>query len=52
MTSLTRELGAEQDMDAYMDVVAERFGEIYGRATIPTEPDALAELLGEPASVR
>jgi lipoyl(octanoyl) transferase len=52
MTSLSRELGAEQDMDAYMDVVAERFGEIYGREPAPMEPEALIELLGEPAPVR
>lgn len=52
MTSLSRELGAEQDMDAYMDVVAERFGEIYGREPASTEPDALAELLRESAPVR
>jgi lipoyl(octanoyl) transferase len=52
MTSLCRELGAEQDLDAYTDVVAERFGEIYGRDPVPTEPEALAELLGEAASVR
>ncbi|MGE5857109.1 MAG: lipoyl(octanoyl) transferase LipB [Solirubrobacterales bacterium] len=52
MTSLSRELGAEQDMDAYMDVVAERFGEIYGREPASTERDALAELLRESAPVR
>jgi lipoyl(octanoyl) transferase len=52
MTSLCREVGAEHHMDAYMDVVAERFGEIYGRATVPTDAEALTELLGEPASVR
>ena len=52
MTSLSRELGAQQDLDAYMDVVAERFGQIYGREPAPTEPDALAELLGEPTPVR
>ncbi len=52
MTSLCRELGAEVDMDAYMDVVSQRFGEIYGRETVATEPEALAGLLGEPAPVR
>jgi len=31
MTSLCRELGSEVDMEAYMDVVAEGFGEIYRR---------------------
>ena len=52
MTSVCRELGAEADMDAYMDVVSERFGEIYGRQPIATEPEALASLLGDPAPVR
>jgi lipoyl(octanoyl) transferase len=52
MTSLCRELRSEVDMGAYMDVVAEGFGEIYGRDPVPTDADALDELLGEPASVR
>ncbi len=52
MTSLCRELGSEVDMDAYTDVVAERFCEIYGRDPVPTDPDALSELIGEPAPVR
>jgi lipoyl(octanoyl) transferase len=52
MTSLCRELGSEVDMDAYMDVAAERFGEIYGREPVPADPESLSELLGEPASVR
>ena len=52
MTSVCRELGAEADMDGYMDVVSERFGEIYGRQPIATEPEALASLLGDPAPVR
>jgi lipoyl(octanoyl) transferase len=52
MTSLTRELGAEQDLDAYMEVVAARFGEIYERNPVPTEAESLAELIGDSASVR
>jgi len=52
MTSLCRELGAELDMDGYMDIVSERFGEIYGRKPVATEPETLAELLGEAAPVR
>lgn len=52
MTSLCRELGAEQEMGRYIDVVAERFGEIYGREPVAAEPDALAELVGERAPVR
>jgi lipoyl(octanoyl) transferase len=51
MTSVCREHGAEQDMDAYMDVVAELFGEIYGRRPVETEA-SLSELAGEPAPVR
>ena len=42
MTSLCRELGAEQDMDAFMDTVAERFGEIYGRRPVEREAGELA----------
>ncbi len=52
MTSLCRELGSELDMGAYMDLVAEGFGEIYGREPVPTELGALTERLGEPAPVR
>jgi lipoyl(octanoyl) transferase len=52
MTSLCRELGAEVDMEGYIDVVSERFGEIFGREPVATEPKALAGLLGEPAPVR
>ncbi len=44
MTSLCRELGAEQDKDGFMDIVTERFCELYGRQ--PVEIDR-AEL--EPA---
>ena len=51
MTSLTRELGAEQDMDRYMDVVSELFGRIFERK--PAEGDGtLAELVSEAAPVR
>ena len=52
MTSLCREFGSEVDMDACMDVVTERFGEIYGRDPVATSPEALGELLGDPAPVR
>jgi lipoyl(octanoyl) transferase len=52
MTSICREFGAEVDMDACMDVVTERFAEIYGRVPALTTPQALAERLGEPAPVR
>jgi lipoyl(octanoyl) transferase len=52
MTSICREFGTEVDMDAYMDVIIESFGEIYGRKPVATTPDAVAEMLGEPAPVR
>jgi lipoyl(octanoyl) transferase len=52
MTSLCRELGAEQEMDAYMDVIAERFGQIYERDPVAAGTEALAELIGETATVR
>ncbi len=52
MTSLCRELGSEVDMDACMDLITERFSEIYGREPVVTAPQALTELLGEPAPVR
>ena len=50
MTSLSRELGAEQDLDAFASSVAERFAEIYEReiATRPVEEIGLAPAsLGE-----
>jgi lipoyl(octanoyl) transferase len=42
VTSLTRELGAPQDMAAFMDTVCGRFGEIYARRTVPVEAAELA----------
>jgi lipoyl(octanoyl) transferase len=42
MTSLTRELGAEQDMDAFMDTIARVFGEVYEREPVEVEPSQLA----------
>jgi lipoyl(octanoyl) transferase len=41
MTSLCRELGAAQDMSAYMDAVTERFGEAYGREPSPIDATSL-----------
>jgi lipoyl(octanoyl) transferase len=52
MTSLTRELGAEQDLDLWMNVVAERFGAIFGRRLVPTEPADLGQLAGNAVPVR
>ncbi|HYU60972.1 MAG TPA: lipoyl(octanoyl) transferase LipB [Solirubrobacterales bacterium] len=49
MTSVARQLGGEQDMGAFMDVIRDRFGEIYERE--PVERDA-SELLDAPAAVR
>jgi lipoyl(octanoyl) transferase len=38
VTSVARELGAEQDLDAFATTVRDRFGEVYARA--PAEVDA------------
>src|SRR5204862_1839632 len=42
MTSLTRELGAKQDLDAFATTVRDRFGEIYGREPREVSADELA----------
>jgi lipoyl(octanoyl) transferase len=52
MTSICKERGEAQDMGRYMDLVAGRFGEIFDRAPVETEPEALDELLGTAAPVR
>ncbi|HEX3561697.1 MAG TPA: lipoyl(octanoyl) transferase LipB [Solirubrobacterales bacterium] len=52
MTSICRELGSDVNMEAYMDVVAEGFGEIYERDPVPTSVEALGGLAREPAPVR
>jgi lipoyl(octanoyl) transferase len=41
MTSLSRELGAAQDLGAFASVVAERFAEVYDRTPMATDPVAL-----------
>jgi lipoyl(octanoyl) transferase len=41
VTSVSRELGEEQGLDAFAGVVADRFGEVYGRVPVPTDPDDL-----------
>ncbi|HEY3191174.1 MAG TPA: lipoyl(octanoyl) transferase LipB [Solirubrobacterales bacterium] len=51
MTSVCRELGAEQDMGAYMEVVSRLFAEIYGREPVEAA-ETLTELTGDPAPVR
>jgi lipoyl(octanoyl) transferase len=43
MTSLCRELGGEQDMGAFMDTIAARFGELYEREPVEVGPAALSE---------
>jgi lipoyl(octanoyl) transferase len=51
MTSVTRELRARFDLEAYSEIVAERFGEIFGRRPVPAG-DRLSRLTNEPAPVR
>ncbi len=41
VTSLSRELGAEQDLAAFADTVAARYGEVFERTPVDTEPAAL-----------
>ena len=43
MTSVTRELGAEQDLDAFATTVRDRFGEVYGRAPVEVDAAELSE---------
>ena len=43
MTSVCRELGAEQDMGAFADAVAHRFGKVYEREPVHVEPGELAD---------
>jgi lipoyl(octanoyl) transferase len=41
VTSLGRELGAEQDLGAFADTVVERYAAVFERTPVPTEPAAL-----------
>ena len=56
MSSLARELGTEQDLDAFTSTVSSRFGEVYGRVPVGVGLDELAERvpglseLAEPAA--
>jgi lipoyl(octanoyl) transferase len=43
MTSVTRELGAEQDLDAFATTVRDCFGEVYGRAPVEVDAAELSE---------
>ena len=46
VTSLTRELGAEQDLSAFATTVHERFGEVYEREPREVAVNELAERVG------
>jgi lipoyl(octanoyl) transferase len=50
MTSLTRELRAEQNLDAFATTVRDRFGEIYGREPREVSSDELAAAV-QPAAL-
>jgi lipoyl(octanoyl) transferase len=50
MTSLTRELSAEQDLDAFATTVRDRFGEIYGREPREVSSGELAAAI-QPAAL-
>jgi lipoyl(octanoyl) transferase len=49
VTSLSRELGAEQDLDAFAGTLVARFAQVYGREPVETDP---AELELEPPAAR
>jgi lipoyl(octanoyl) transferase len=46
VTSLGRELGAEQDLEAFASTVAASFGEVFDREVVATEADELETRLG------
>ena len=53
VTSLSRELGAEQDLDAFADTLVARFAEVYEREPVEADPAELglelpAASLGSP----
>jgi lipoyl(octanoyl) transferase len=43
MTSLSRELGVAQDLDAFATAVRDRFGDLYGRTPVDVSADELIE---------
>jgi len=49
VTSVSRELGAEHDLESFADTVAERFGELFERSLVEVQQ---AELLASAGSVR
>ena len=46
VTSLGRELGAEQDLAAFAETLARRYGQVFDRDPVRTEPDRLESALG------
>jgi lipoyl(octanoyl) transferase len=46
VTSVARELRAEQDLDAFATTVRDRFGEVYGRAPVEVDVAELSERCG------
>src|SRR4051794_1919091 len=51
MTSLARELGAEQNLEAFATTVRDRFGEVYGREPREASAEELEGQLGEPLAL-
>jgi lipoyl(octanoyl) transferase len=51
MTSLSRELGAEQDLARFATTVRDRFGDVYGRTPSEVGVEALAERLSPVAAL-
>jgi lipoyl(octanoyl) transferase len=46
MTSVCRELGGEQELGAFADIVIERFAEIYGREPVEVDPERVGHAGG------
>ena len=51
MTSLSRELGSEQDLNAFATTVRDRFGEVYGREPHEVAAGELSDRLGQPVAL-
>jgi len=51
MTSLSRELGSEQDLNAFATTVRDRFGEVYGREPHEVAAGELSDRLGQPLAL-
>jgi lipoyl(octanoyl) transferase len=47
VTSLSRELGAEQDLEAFASTLAARFGEVYERTPVETTRATFSTYMGE-----